>query len=493
VRAGFLGKRDRVGADQVGAWPEETGREQHMIASFNNEVADLRRANAELQRRLDEALAERDEGEAQKAAMTEILKVINASSGDLASVFDAMLEKATRLCDTAYGHVFTYDGKYLHPAAVRGGPSYSDWMRRAGPFLPPADTPVGQAVRGEPLVHVADVLKHPAYDSNLQFREQVDVGGFRTVVVVTLRKEGRLFGTLTLFRQEVRPFSDKQIALLENFAAQAVIAMENARLLTETREALDQQTATAEVLGVINSSPGDLAPVFHAMLEKATRLCDAPSGIFWTFDGEYSHAAAVRGIPESFVEYLRKPVRLDPRTGLGRVRQGEQVAISLDLAAEEPYRAGNPQRRAFVDLGQARSAVRVPLIKDSKLLGIFTVYRQEVRPFTDKQIALLQNFAAQAVIAMENARLITETREALQQQTATAEVLGVINSSPGDLTPVFDAILEKAHSLCDIAQGSLELYDGEWFRRLPSAACPTNLPRYCGRGARQPTTRRRCP
>src|SRR5438477_10044584 len=235
----------------------------------------------------------------------------------------------------------------------------------------------------------------------------------------------------------------------------------------ERDEAVAQQAATAEVLQVINSSPGGLARVFKEMLEKATRVCDAPSGIFWTFDGEFSRAAALHGIPDAFAEYLREPIRLDLVTGLGRVRQGERVAVSVDLAAEAPYRAGNPQRRAFVDLGQARSAVRVPLVKDSRLLGIFTVYRQEVRPFTDKQIGLLQNFAAHAVIAMENARLINETREALEQQTATSEVLQVINSSPGDLAPVFDVLLERATRLCEASFGYLLTYDGE---RLHPAA-----------------------
>src|SRR5438309_2103555 len=231
----------------------------------------------------------------------------------------------------------------------------------------------------------------------------------------------------------------------------------------ERDDAVAQQAATAEVLQVINSSPGELAPVFKEMLEKATRVCDAPSGIFWTFDGEFSRAAALHGIPDAFAEYLREPIRLDLVTGLGRVRQGERVAVSVDLAAEAPYRSGNPQRRAFVDLGKARSAVRVPLIKASRLLGIFTVYRQEVRPFTDEQIALLQNFAAQAVIAMENARLLTETREGLEQQTATAEVLQVINSSPGDLAPVFDAMLEKAIRLCESSFGALRRFDGKMF------------------------------
>jgi GAF domain-containing protein len=244
----------------------------------------------------------------------------------------------------------------------------------------------------------------------------------------------------------------------------------------ERDEALARETATAEVLGVINRSPGDLTPVFDAMLEKATRLCDAPSGIFWTFDGEFSRVAALHGIPEPLAEFLRQPIRWDSETGLGRVLRGAGLVVNLDAATGESYRAGKPQARAFVDLGRARSTVRVPLLKDGKLLGIFTVYRQDVRPFSDKQIALLQNFAAQAVIAMENARLLAETREALEQQTATAEVLQVINSSPGDLASVFDAILEKALHLCDAVHGHVWSYDGKHI--ISVAVC--GEPRFVG-------------
>jgi GAF domain-containing protein len=222
----------------------------------------------------------------------------------------------------------------------------------------------------------------------------------------------------------------------------------------ELGEALEQQTATAEVLQVINSSPGDLAPVFDAILEKAMRLCGAAFGILNTYDGETFHHAAMRGVPPAYDEWRRRRTEMSgPGTGHARIIAGEDIVHSLDLMAERPYRDGDPYRRAFVELAGARTGLIVALRKERVLLGVIRIFRQELRPFSDKQIALLQNFAAQAVIAMENARLISETREALEQQTATAEVLQVINSSPGDLGPVFDAMLEKAMRLCEVALG----------------------------------------
>jgi GAF domain-containing protein len=400
----------------------------------------------------------------QQTATAEVLQVINSSPGDLVPVFDAILEKATGLCECAFGILATYDGERFRHAALRGVPAaYAGFMgdepRIYGPGTGPA-----QAVGQKRVIYNEDLMATDVYRSgDPNRRAVVDLAGARTSLIVPLLKDNEARGIINVFRQEVRPFTDKQIALLQSFAAQAVIAMENARLLTETREALERQTATAEVLQVINSSPGDLKPVFEAMLEKALRLCSITHGSLQIYDGQQFRAVAVRGLPEPIADRLRQGYSPIPKHPMWPLLSGASFVHIADLTGIDH----TEEVRIAVELG-SRTVLFIPLRKDHKLLGQIVAVRQEVRPFSDKQIALLQNFAAQAVIAMENARLLTETREALEQQTATSEVLQVINSSPGDLAPVFDAVLDKAFRLCDGTGGSIWIFQNERIRHIAS-------------------------
>jgi GAF domain-containing protein len=289
------------------------------------------------------------------------------------------------------------------------------------------------------------------------------LGGARSFVCVPMLKDDALIGAIAIYRQEVRPFTDKQIALVENFAAQAVIAIENTRLLNELRqrttdlgEALEQQTATSEVLRVISSSPGDLGPVFQAMLENATRICEAKFGVMQLSESDGLRAVALHDVPPAYAEAMRRNPVFRPVVGhpLDRVASTKRVVHILDARAEQRMRGW------MVELAGARTLLLVPMLKDNELVGVISIYRQEVRPFTDKQIALVQNFAAQAVIAIENARLLNELRESLEQQTATADVLRVISASPGDLEPVFDMILDNALEICEANMGDVFRIEG---------------------------------
>ena len=341
---------------------------------------------------------------------------------------------------------------------------WEELIKRA-PIVPGRGTATGRVLLSGKAVQIADVEADPEYT----FTEGQRAGGFRTVLAVPLESEGETIGVIVLCRTKVHPFTDKQIALVQNFAAQAVIAIENARLLNELRqrtadltEALEQQTATSDVLGIISNSPGDLQPVFNVMLANATRLCGASYGTMWLYEneGQMQMAARYGPLPEAFSEKWRVGTLFSPTSSVptARVFDTRQPVQVRDLKEDRSYFDGDPLAVASVNVAGIRSLIAVPMLKENTIVGALTIYRQEVRPFTDKQIELVTNFAAQAVIAIENARLLNELRqrttdltertadltEALGQQTATSEVLQVISSSPGDLEPVFASTLENA-------------------------------------------------
>ena len=437
---------------------------------------------SDLQRRVDELAAEllarttdHEEGLRREAAMAEILRVTNSSGGDLVRVFDAIIEKATRLCSASYGYIWTYDGESARAVAVHGDARFEEWLLQRDPVRPSQHSPLGRVLLSGRLAHVVDATEDETYRNDPRFRDLVDRAGLRTLLHVPLRKGDTLLGVITVYRRERQPFTDQQIRLLESFAEQAVIAMENARLLDEQREALDRQTATAEVLRVISQSPTDVQPVLKAVVAAARRFCGAEDAAITLREGsEMVMAAHAGGQITSEPKGTRTP--LDRSTVRGRSIMDAATVHMPDILALDPTEYGLAQHLART-LG-FRAVVSAPMLRDDGAIGCITLPKADPVAFTQRQVELLETFAAQAVIAIENVRLFTELRESLERQTATTEVLETINSSPGDLQPVFEVILAKAMMLCDAAIGTFDTFDGQRLHTVATRGVPEALARY---------------
>jgi GAF domain-containing protein len=412
-----------------------------------------------------------------ETAAAEVLRVISSSSGNLQPVFEAILTNAVRLCEAQFGNLWLRDDDKFRVVAIHGGsPEYQKFLLSDPLIAPDPQSATARIARDRRVVQIEDMAKAPIHRIRVA---TVEMAKGRTLVGVPMLKNGEVIGIIHIYRQEVRLFTDKQVSVLTNFASQAVIAIENARLLNELRqrtadltESLEQQTATSEVLHVISSSPGELEPVFATMLEKAARICDATSGNIYRWDGKLLHLVAAHNSPTAFVDETRKHVgfRYRPNDPIGRMIETKTAVHMADLAAEPGYvERSNPGMIAAVELAGIRTALAVPMLKENEFVGSFHLSRQEVRPFTDKQIELVQNFAAQAVIAIENARLLNELRHSLEQQTATADILRVISQSPTDVRPVFDSIVATAVRLLGSDQVTVMLRDGDVFSAVAAA------------------------
>ena len=448
-----------------------TGDELEGLADqFNRMTAQLRESYAGLERKVDERTRELTSSLEQQTAISEILRVISGSPTDVRPMLNAIAERALRLCDAAESGILLVEGDKLRFATGHGTmPIFEE-----GELLTLSrNLVVGRSIIDGVTLHHADLV--PLLDTDYpDARAHQARFGFRAILTVPLMREESAIGAIILWRPEAKAFSDKQVALVKTFADQAALAIENVRLFNETKEALEQQTATAEVLGVISSSPTDVQPVFDAIAERAKKLCDAKIGSVARFDGELVHLVAFHGASPEAETTMRAAFPMKPgRSSITARAVSERVPVQIaDVLADPDYELKDATRQAGF-----RANLAVPMLREGQVVGTIAVCREEPGAFPDKQIKLLQTFADQAVIAIENVRLFKETKEALEQQTAISEILRVISSSPTDVQPVLEAIAERAAKLCDAEVGSMYLTDGDTLRLLASKGPTPDLVR----------------
>jgi GAF domain-containing protein len=417
------------------------------------------------ERRLAEAIE-------QQAATSEILRVISQSRGDVQPVFDTIANAALELCRASSAVVFTFDGQLVRISALASvTPQGAEALRSAFPRPPGSDSAATRAVLSRRTIVIPDVLE----DADYRIKEPASATGFRSTVSVPLLRGPEPIGAIGVGRPEPGPFSDRHIAMLETFASQAVIAIENARLFTEIEarnrqvtDALEQQAATSDILRVISQSLTNTQPVFDTIAAAALKLCDASSANVFTFDGECVRLAAMALVNPDAMSAMRaaypRPACRD--NAASRAVMTRDVVAIPDVLVDADYALGTT-----AVAGGFRSSLAVPLLLDGNAVGAITVGRPAPGPFADRHVAMLQSFADQAVIAIENVRLFNalearnrDVTDALAQQTATSEILRVISRSPTDVQPVFDIIAERAVKLCDAEVGVVSRVDGDMLR-----------------------------